>query len=280
MLTIFLIFIFIISLFIGSFLNVIIDRVIRDEQFIKGRSHCESCGHELHLKDLIPLLSFIWLKGKCRYCHASIPKILPITELTVAITYASIFYWYLYKSSFSITSTLLSIDSLFFLLFILILFTLLILIFFSDLRYKLIPDIYTLLLVVNFIIFAIIRVLFNLDFAEYSVFFTPIISHVISAVSMLIFFAALFFITRKKALGEGDIYLSGALAIYLTFQLSIIMWFGAFILGSVVGVFLMVVYKKGRKYMIPFGPFLVLGFIVTLLWGNQIINWYLSLLHY
>lgn len=273
-----IIFIFFISLFIGSFLNVVIDRVIRGEQFIKGRSYCESCKHELGTKDLIPLFSYIFLKGKCRYCGAPISKLLPITELITALTYSFITYWYFFLSDFSINSSVFKLESLLFLLFVYILFTALILLFFSDLKYKLIPDIYTIILAVNYIFFALFYFIFKPEIYSYSILFTPLSSHLFSALSMLVFFGLLYILSRKKALGEGDIYLSAVLALYLPLVLSIVMWFASFLLGAGIGLMLLVIYKKNRKYAVPFGPFLILGFLVALLWGTQIVNWYISLL--
>ena len=77
--------IFLLALFIGSFLNVVVDRVYRGEQFLKGRSYCESCKHKLELLDLMPVLSFIYTHGKCRHCGVKIPIKHPLIEVTTAL---------------------------------------------------------------------------------------------------------------------------------------------------------------------------------------------------
>ena len=85
---------FLVFLFIGSFLNVVIERVYRGEQFIKGRSYCVLCKHELSAFDLVPLLSFLFLKGRCRYCKKSIPKIHFVVEVFTAICAGFVFAMY------------------------------------------------------------------------------------------------------------------------------------------------------------------------------------------
>src|SRR3990167_6901908 len=121
---------FIFFLFIGSFLNVVIERVYRGEQFVMGRSYCVSCKHELSMMDLIPVFSFLFLKGKCRYCKKNIPPIHIVIELFTAICAGFIF------ASYPFT------QALFFSLVLIVL----ILIFFTDLMYYVIPDIYFYLL--------------------------------------------------------------------------------------------------------------------------------------
>lgn len=100
----------------------------------------------------------------------------------------------------------------------------------------------------------------------------------LAAAALFVFFAILHYAFKGKAMGEGDMYLAGIFGLYLGPNPSIVMWFIAFLTGAIAGVILIMSHRKKMKSMIPFGPFLVLGFAVSILFGNQIFNWYLNLL--
>ncbi len=121
------VFIFVCGLFVGSFLNVLIDRTARNEDFVRGRSYCESCHHPLIWNDLFPLLSFISLRGRCRYCSAKIPPWLPLIELATGTTFILVV-----KLSLNLSWWLILLRLAISLLFLII--------FFTDLKYRLIYD--------------------------------------------------------------------------------------------------------------------------------------------
>lgn len=256
------------SVFLGSFFGVVVDRVVRAEQFLKGKSYCETCKHRLGVKDLIPLLSFVFSQGKCRYCKSSIPFHLILIELTTGIIFTLIAYYYL----------LLHLNVVL-LVFLYLVSILLILMFFTDLKYYVIPDVYLYGLLGVFIVYALLYRYTNITLGVYgSILFSNIPSHLISAGWLFLFFAFLHFAFKKRAMGEGDIYLATILGLFLEWQFSIVMWFISFLTGATVGVILVINGSKGLKREIPFGPFLILGFIVASLYGGDLITWYLSLL--
>src|SRR3989344_5151514 len=123
--------IFILGIFVGSFLNVLSDRLPRNESPWKGRSYCEKCKKELAWYDLVPLLSFALLKGKCRYCHVRLSFYYPLVELTTGVMFAVVFYF------FGIMNNELRIMDLGYYLFLV---SSLIVIFFADLKYEIFPD--------------------------------------------------------------------------------------------------------------------------------------------
>lgn len=99
----------------------------------------------------------------------------------------------------------------------------------------------------------------------------------IAAAVLAVFFAALHYGSHKKAMGEGDIYLSAIIGLYLGTQFSIVMAFIAFLTGALYGIGLMAMGRKKMKSALPFGPFLILGMVIALIYGSNIINWYLSI---
>jgi len=255
-------FIFIIGLFTGSFLNVLVDRLPRGESIIKGRSHCEKCKENLRWYDLIPLLSFIFLKGKCRYCKASLSFYYPTVELATGTLFALTAFFVFHDLQFPISSQF-SIDFqlLASLTYYLFMTSSLIVVFFADLKYGIIPD---------KIIFPAILV---------SVLYLLTISHkllainLFSAVGACLFFLLLFLITRGKGMGFGDVKFAFLMGLILGLPNIIVSLYIAFLTGAVIGCILIVWRKKKLKgAVIPFGPFLVLGTFAALFWGEKILQ--------
>ncbi|PJA41252.1 hypothetical protein CO178_00580 [candidate division WWE3 bacterium CG_4_9_14_3_um_filter_34_6] len=257
--------IFLLALFIGSFLNVVVDRVYRGEQFLKGRSYCEFCKYKLELLDLMPVLSFIYTHGKCRHCGVKIPIKHPLIEVTTALVITFGLYL-LNPASF--------IEGVFFV----ILISTLLLIFFTDLLYYVIPDIYLYILFGLYFVFAGGFYFLNFTNLFIANLYVNPISHFISALIVGGFFALLHFGSRKKAMGEGDIYLGAILALFLGGWMSVVMLYVSFLTGAFVGVILILLRKKRFGQAVPFGPFLIFGFIVANLVGSNLINLYLRLL--
>lgn len=257
---------FLIFAFYGSFLGVVIDRLFRGEQFLKGRSYCESCKHQLVVKDLIPLFSYIFLKGKCSYCKKVIPPSLFVFELGTGFTMACLSY-YAFFNFYSWIPVI----------FWFVLLSVLLLVFFTDAKYSVILDAYLWMLLSIYIVFLILGQFIVLG--EISNIFTFLSSHLVSALWLGVFFALLHFGSKKKAMGDGDIYLAFVLGLYLTFEQSLVMWFASFLTGALYGLFLIVLKKKKIKQSVPFGPFLIIGFLIALGFGDLIVNWYLNFLN-
>ena len=275
---IFLPLIFLLFLFVGSFLGVIAERAYRGEQFIKGRSYCDKCKHSLGTLDLIPVFSFLFLNGKCRYCKKPLSKWLPVYEiLTALVLTATVFI----AANPMITSLFArefiqlpySLDLILQTLLAVTIASVFILIFITDAKHMVIPDVYLYLLL---ILSPLFLVFFKLDIlmAENILI---IKDSLLAALVLGLFFAALHYGSNKKAMGDGDIYLAAIIGLYLGTKLSIVMWFMAFLTGALFGVILLLVGKKKMKSAVPFGPFLILATAIALLCGTELLNWYLSI---
>lgn len=267
------IFLFVIGSALGSFGSVVVDRMNRDESFIKGRSYCEKCKHVLSSKDLIPLFSYLSLGGKCRYCKKNIPIELFISEiffgLSIAVVGSFFFFNFLY------TEALVFVQVLKLIWFVILVFNLL-LIFLSDLKYMLISDWQFIILGLVYAIGFGIYILFG--GSGLSIFYADINSHFAGALLMVAFFGGIVFFSKERLMGQGDIYLAGLLGLFLGFYMSIVMWFLAFLSGALVGVLLISSRLKKFKSAVPFGPFLILGFFLALFFGTTLIEYYLLLL--
>lgn len=283
-----LLFIFCVFFLLGSLFNNIIDRTIRGEQFVKGKSYCESCKHELGFWDLVPVFSFLFLRGKCRYCKAKIPSKLIVLELVTFIGLSGVFIWVLKFSNFSTYFDLIWVGKLgfgeflsfgSFLLFLIILGSILILIFFSDVRYKLIPDTFLWVLGILYLGFFVVNYFRWVNWLGYEdIFFFPFSSHLLSMLWILVVFVSIYLLSKRKGMGEGDVILAPILAIYLSLPYSIVYFMSAFIFGSVFGILLILLKGKNFKSQVAFGPFLILGFVFAIIWGSGIISWYTRIL--
>lgn len=243
---------FITGLFFGSFLNVLIDRVPRKESIL-GRSYCETCRSVLSWKDLIPVISFASLFAKCRYCGASLSFFYPAVEIVTGIAFAGIYYfvWTNFQN--------LLIPSL---LFYLILACSLVVIFFSDLRYGIIPDkivFPTLAFVITYILVFDKRAL-TLSF--------------LSAMGLFVFFLIIYLVTRGRGIGLGDLKFSLLMGFSLGFPHSLVAIYLAFLTGGISAIILILWGKKRfRRDTIPFGPFLVIGSLLSLFLGDIIVRY-------
>jgi len=264
--------IFILGLAVGSFLNVVIFRLESGEKIVNSRSKCLRCGHILAWYDLIPVLSFIFLKGKCRYCNGKISWQYPAVELSTAILFVLITNYKLQITNYEhlISNIQYPILSLLFWFFII---SSLIIIFVYDLKHYIIPD----RIVYPAIIIAIGFNLFNN--IQYP------ISNILSVFNFLIpavvaggFFYTIVAITKGKGMGGGDVKLAFLMGLILGWPLITFSVFLSFILGSLVGIYLILTGRKKMKSMIPFGPFLILGTFIGLFWGKKIVEWYLDIL--
>ena len=245
--------IFILGLIVGSFSNVCIYRIPRNESIIYPASHCPKCHSNISPKDNIPLLSYILLKGRCRNCKSKISIQYPVVEFLTGLIYLIIYLIYG-----------LSIQSLIYI----ILSSALIIIVFIDLNEQIVPDVISLPgIVIGFILS----------------FFVPYISFVNSALGVvtgggiiLVIGLGGSLIFKKEAMGGGDVKLAAMIGAFLGWKYIIISLFLGFFLGALAGIFLILSKIKSREDVVPFGPFIVLGSFITLLWGEKIISWYIG----
>jgi|SRR3989344_7981357 len=266
----------ILGLCIGSFLNVLIDRLPEDRSIL-GRSYCDNCKKKLKWYDMIPVATFILLNRKCRYCQSPISFYYPLVEILTGIIFICVYFYVLKLNNLPFTIFHLSFDSTIeqfsnltinyvYLLFIT---CSLIVIFFSDLKYGIIPD---------KIIFPAIAIaaIYHLSFPIFHLQAIPqvsLVNFLLSALGAFIFMLLLFLTTRGKGMGFGDVKLAFLMGLILGFPLIISAFYLAFLTGAAIGIILIIWGKKklsGGK--IPFGPFLVLGTFLNLFLGSQIIQ--------
>ena len=262
--------IFVFGLVAGSFLNCVIYRLHTKEGFIISRSYCPKCRHKLAWYDLIPLFSFIALKGRCRYCGQKISWQYPLVELTTGLLFILTF------NQFSIfpkgnSSVFYSAGNFQFLnlIYYLIISCFLVIVFVYDLKYYIIPD--------RVIYPAIaIALIFNSQFLISSQF--PIFkSSILSALGASAFFLAIILISRGQWMGLGDFKLAILMGLFLGFPNILVALFLSFFIGAIIGTGLIIFKRKSFRSEVPFGPFLVTGAFIALFWGQSLVNWYLSL---
>lgn len=284
--------IFVLGLFVGSFLNVVSDRVVNGISFVKGRSFCEFCKSPLSAIELIPLLSFLVQKGKCRSCKEKISLQYPFSELLTGVVFVLLAVWMQIFLRTDINSWI-----LFF--YYIVLSSFLLVMFFSDLKYMIIPDnvvftaiSFSLMFLILSTLMYLLDLYFSLNsytFGKYllkagylnnyiiqSVWF--LVTTVGSAFLISLFFYFLVFITKGRGMGGGDVKLGFLLGLFTPFPLSFITVFLAFLFGALLSLVLVVFRRKTMKDSLPFGPFLIASSYVALFFGNQIIDMYLKLL--
>lgn len=234
---------------VASFLNVCIDRLPHKQSIIFPASHCAACHHRLSAKDLIPIFSYLWLRGRCRYCRAPIPKRILWVEIGTGALFAFL-YWH-----YGLTVEL-PVIAIYCCLFIIITVT--------DLEHGLIPN----------------RVVYpGMAIALVASIFLPqpgIVPALIGGAIGFVLFLLIVIVSRG-GMGWGDVKLAGLIGLATGFPLLLIAIFLAVISGGLTALVLLMLKIKKRRESIPFGPFLALAAIVALLWGNSILQWYTGL---
>ncbi len=234
----------------GSFFNVCIHRIPKGESIIYPPSHCPNCNMPLKFYDNIPIMSYIFLKGKCRYCGTRISPTYPIVEFLTGFLYF-LSYMYFGKNLWIFISSTVFISFL-------------IIITFIDLRHMIIPDI---------VVYPAITIglLISL-FKGYEFLFDSVLGGIIGGFTIFL----IIFLSRG-GMGIGDIKLATMIGIFLGVNYIIMALILSFIIGGFIGIFLLLLKIKKRKDPIPFGPFLSIGAILSLFWGNiigKIWGWY------
>jgi len=246
--------IFTIGLVIGSFSNVCIYRIPRNESLVWPGSHCPKCSKQIKFYDNIPLISYIILKGKCRNCGEPIPLQYPIVELATGLFYLALYLFYGLQLIALVYMMLCSV---------------LIIISFIDLKVEIIPDTISLpFIVIGFVLSFFLRNINPLDSM------LGIITGGGSLLLVAIFGSKLF---KKEAMGGGDIKLAAMIGAFFGWKLTLLSLFLSFFLGSIIGIIVLAASKDKRNNIIPFGPFIALGAMISMFWGNAIIHWYLMI---
>ncbi len=240
---------------IGSFLNVCIYRLPRGESIVWPGSHCPSCGKAIEYYDNIPLLSYLWLAGRCRACGASIPVRYPLVEAANAAGYLAIL------STFGPTWTT---------VFYAVLFSALLVVAGTDLTHKIIPNVVTLPGIVLGL------------FGAATVLPVGLINAVLGiAVGGGILWALAWaspYLFGKEGMGGGDIKLLAMIGAFLGWKPALLTIMVGSLAGSVIGVSLIALRLMKRDDYIPFGPFLVLGALLSMFFAQPLLDWYQGLL--
>lgn len=253
--------IFIFGLLIGAFLNVLIIRIPQGKSIVSPPSHCPNCARPKPF-DLIPLLSYLFYFRKCRSCDQKLSLVYLLIELVTGIVSVILFF------KFGLT-----VDFVAFLFLTYIL----IVVFFIDLDHQIIPNE---LVIVGLIGGAILFVytLF-MPFQIYSDhrWWNPLLGLVSGSgflLSVSLIGSAIY--KNEEVMGMGDVKLFAPIGLFLGWRMTLLALFISIILGGMSSVFLILLGKANRKSMIPFGPFIVIGVFVTVMWGWDILHWYVS----
>ena len=221
------------GLAVGSFLNVLIDRLPKGLDVIAGRSHCDYCKKNLRWFELIPILSFVFQRGTCRRCHKKLSWQYPLVEIATGVGFVllapSYWYWLIFSS--------------------------LLVIFVADLKYQIIPD--------SMVVMGVIGVIGAIGVTG---------ENILAGAGVSAFFLLLWLVTRGKGMGFGDVKLAFFMGLLLGFPNIIIASYLAFLTGAASGVILIILRKKKLKEKIAFGPFLVAGTVIALIWVEQLLT--------
>jgi leader peptidase (prepilin peptidase)/N-methyltransferase len=260
------------GLIFGSFLSAFTYRLPRGMSVAKGRSICPNCKKQIAWYDNIPLLSYVILGEKCRNCGKHISLRYPLIELTTSLLFLFIYYYF--SNCIAVQGTSLHGGSCFYvnilsvwaLPYFLLVGTILLAILIIDLENQIIPD-------------ELVFLLFGLTFViVFSSFTSAFFVSVFTGFAASLFLLGLHLITKGKGMGLGDVKLALFGGLFFGFPLTISWMFISFVVGALVGLFLIVIGKAKFGKHIAFGPFLVVSFFLTLIWGNQLISIFLPMI--
>lgn len=245
---------FIFGAVVGSFLNVCICRMPKDESVVSPPSHCTVCDYRIRWYDNIPLFSYLLLRGKCRGCGTHISLQYPVVELLNGLLTLALFL------KFGLSLTFLA----------LFLFcSALVVITFIDLEHQIIPDEISLSGIVIGFVFSF--------FLPWQTWLNSVLGILLGGGSLLLVAYGYQWLTGKEGMGGGDIKLLAMMGAFLGWKSVLFIVFASSLIGSVVGVTIMLVQKKDSKLAIPFGPYLAFGAVLYIFYGRQLIHWYLNL---
>jgi leader peptidase (prepilin peptidase) / N-methyltransferase len=248
-----LVLIFLFGLCIGSFLNVCIYRIPESKSIVSPGSMCPGCGFPIKFYDNIPLISFVILQGKCRNCNALISMRYPMVELLTGFFAVSVFL----KFGPGMEAPV----------YFLFIATLLV-ITFIDIDHRIIPDLISLPGIILFFIA-------SLTIPTISI--RDSVIGILAGGGILFIIAELYLrITGKEGMGGGDVKLLAMIGALIGWKGVLFTIFASSLIGTIIGIILMLVQGKNLKLAVPFGPFLSIGAVVYVFFGNEFINWYFS----
>ncbi|MDP4011935.1 MAG: prepilin peptidase [Candidatus Roizmanbacteria bacterium] len=253
---------FVVGLFFGSFLNVLADRLSMGKT-MGGRSMCDSCKHVLSWNDLIPIVSFVILRGKCRYCKAPFSVQYPLVELFTGVIF--VMTWY-----FSLHSVLIPSDSYLLHSIHLGFAAVLIVMLLADFRYQVIPD----EMQIALLILGVSKILYTsivIGGVGLSVVSQTMGMHALYGLSVMAPLLLVFLITKGRGMGFGDVKLAFVMGLILGLLPGFLALYIGFVIGGIVGGILLLTKKGKRKTKIAFGPFLILGLYLMMFFESEIV---------
>lgn len=243
------IFLAVFGAFVGSFLNVCIYRISAGKSIVFPLSFCPNCQHPIRPYDNIPIISYLVLRGRCRDCHENIPPRYPAVELITAVLSLLLFWKYGFSLQY---------------LFAFIFTAALIVVTFIDLEHLIIPDIITLPGIPLFFLLAIFFM--NVSFLD------SILGILVGGGGLYLIAATYQFVAKREGIGGGDIKLLAMLGAFLGWKSLLFILFISSLLGSVIGISMMIIYGKNLKYAVPFGPFLSIAAVAYIFLGEYLMG--------
>lgn len=238
------------GLIVGSFLNAVLYRLSVNDSALRGRSYCPACRHELAARDLVPLVSYALLRGKCRYCTKPISLQYPIIEAVTACAFIAIYLRF--GSLFDLRIGLYFV----YVAFLIVIFT------YDLIHYLILDSVILTSVIVSFVGNLLLGVSWS--------------SMLIAGCITAGFFGAQFFLSRGRWIGGGDIRLGFLMGVMLGWPLVLVALFLSYVSGSIIGIGLILFGKKTLQSKVPFGTFLTAGTLAALFYGQELMAWYLE----
>ena len=254
------VFFIIFGLVVGSFLNVVILRLKKNESILKKRSYCPNCRKKLTWYELIPLVSFLIQKGKCRKCGKKISLQYPLVEFFTGLIFLLIAVYYFGFTLYGLINFC----------YLLLISCFLIIIFVYDLKYYLVADkiVYSAI---------VITFLYDIYLMLVSGELWILTTSIAIAFGVGGFFLLLVLVSKERWMGMGDVKIGVLMGLFFGPFQFLTAFILAFASGALVSIVLLILKKKNLKSEIPFGPFLTGATFITVLWGNYLLNWYLNI---
>jgi leader peptidase (prepilin peptidase)/N-methyltransferase len=249
-------FIFVFGTAVGSFLNVCIYRLPRSLSLIHPRSMCPRCGEGIAFYDNIPILSYLWLRGRCRHCGATISLRYPVVELAAGLFAVALFA----REGLALHEGLI--------LYVLV--ATLLVVTFIDIDYQIIPDAITYPgIVIGFLSSFVLK---NITYKE------SLLGIAVGGGLLLLVASGYYFLTKKEGMGGGDVKLLAMIGAFLGWKAAIFTIMVGSAIGTVLGIAMAIRTQGGRSLAVPFGPFLSLGALLFIFEGQAMIAWYMGLM--
>ena len=257
---------FVVGLALGSFLNAVVWRLHEHRNFVTERSECEYCHRRLSAADLIPVVSWLMIRGRCRYCHHKIGLQHVVVELLTGVLFA--LSWFAWPGGHGVGAHFV----VQFVFWLALLVGALILGLY-DLKWQLLPDV---------VVFPLIALTIMDRLVNYTLFHADtgsLVSASLGAVVVSGFFGLLYAVSKGRWIGLGDVKLGILLGLVLGPSQGLIAVVLSYYIGAIAVIPLLLSHRLKAKSVVAFGPFLIISFVVTFLYGHHLAMWYQAIMH-